>query len=443
MDRIFNPTQRKWISPPVNVGECMEEMKKLVRLQEEELLIINPTPMIEAPTSGASAPADFLASEAMQFEGEGEGEAEALERLKRDLAERSRVQWAKDDTICEEAVAAVGGEDFFLFKKKKKNKKQKRRGRRSKADLEEDSEDEDDSDELYEDDEDEAEELDADAGDATQEVRMDAKMYENFNYNEERPKSQQRQRRFDEKLQRMRTTDEEVAKIIEDLVPQCFEQESDDDLDFLEFDDITQQAAGFAQRLEDIKRQALDSDQECSDNDDCAILNSSDEEKDAESQVDKDVDDEGAEITDQNKPSTSATKAPDGTVDDGEKPCCSKSIPKAPLKSIQSSAAKEKKGIPKRATINPKGNVKYTVEEPASSTTSPSATNKEAKGKEGEAPSSKLFQSDLEDFKRFTDWVFNHNNRKDQERKLTDRLELMQKFNLNEGQVRYYQSMTR
>lgn len=430
MDQIFNPNFRKWVSVPLKMGDWMGEVKNLVRIHKDDLVIIDPAPAIKAymgmshnqdehDESESSHPPDFMRATALKIEedsllDEAETETEA--------AKQNQDKWSESDSACEAAVGKVGGNDFFLFKKKKPKSKKGRRNKSKRSgeylEGDEDDDDEDDEDMDLEED-DQAETSTSKSQDEGDTKLVDSRMYEEYNY-EQAAADFDNNIDFDDELKSLiAITDANERREISLMVPEALNESDDEEGDWLDCDDETDNFAGDAQRYEDLK-QMIENGSGDSEEDEKAQCSTDDEQ----------IDDVGQQ--------------PRTSPDDGQTPGPSRKLVKmdTPLRSA----------IKKGVNVGKKENKRVTIcaGEENSPTTGPSTmmsitdSNSEP-NKEQETNSATADAQDdsTADFKRFTEWVFSQNSKRDKDYRKALRPELMRKLNLNEDNVRICQTLTR
>lgn len=429
MDQIFNPNFRKWVSQPLKMGVWMAEVKNLVRIHKDDLVIIDPAPAIKG-FSGMSHnldeheaesdhPPDFMRPTALKIE-----EDSLLDETETEEAKQKQEKWSESDGACEAAVNKVGGEDFFLFKKKKpKDKKEKRNKSKQSGeygDGDDDDEDEDDED-MDQDDDDQPETSTSRRQNESEGKLMDTRMYEEYNY-EQASTEFDGNVSFDEELRNlMAITDANERREISLMIPEALKESDEEEGDWL--DDETDNFAGDAQRYEDLKQM---------------IENGSDDSEDEKAQYS--TDEEQIEEVEQ-RPRT--------TPDDGQTPGPSRTLVKmdAPLRSAMKKGENRGKKDNKRVTIC------GGEEKSPTSGRSTMMSIKDIKREPNDEPkrntaatddqNSADIQDSTADFKRFTEWVFSQNSKRDKEYKKAFRPDLMRKLNLNEDHVRICQTLTR
>ncbi|ODM92483.1 snRNA-activating protein complex subunit 3 [Orchesella cincta] len=130
MENIFFPNARRWIAPSKDLGASTAELKRLVHLNKNSLLIIDPTEgeqNAEHESAMGSNGVDVDKPEYVVNPEEGLDVETQAEILKAKIDKQKENKWAESDDGCEDAVKLVGGSKFFSLREPKPPKKGGRR----------------------------------------------------------------------------------------------------------------------------------------------------------------------------------------------------------------------------------------------------------------------------------------------------------------------------
>lgn len=431
MDHVFDPNGRKWISPLTHLGDSMEKLKHLVRLQKESLVVLDPTvSTCSTPKSQRDSQHPTLALEYPGYVSGFTVEEQAL-ILQSKIDKLSANKWSTSETECAAAVAAVGGPNFFKPDKskdanstvlgapvtaKKRQRKSRKTGTTTEANVTlQDVKTEENGD------------FNANNSNASGEglVKDPTNIYEQFNYGP----SVDMKIEEDELLLNETIDEAELRKILQTIPAALDESDDEEETDWLTLDNAIDNFSSAAERYEFFKgryRDLLDSDDE--DEDEHEVNSSEDEaEPPAMGQYSDDTGFGSGPATQSTEPGPSkpvlvaeASRKRPGLRSAGK---VLADIKQEPELNQDTSAGDAKTD---GATL---AGIKIENEQ-----SDQSGVPKNANTEKTEGPT---------DFKKFTDWALNQSKTRDDEYKKRIRPDLMKKLGRFEKVIADFQRVTK